>query len=119
MVDIAQAIQALDSNAQFVINGTPTNEAEYQEQVKYVSGADENGTAIFSDTQTFTWSEVSAKQTELQADYDAKQYQRDREVEYNKKSIGEQLDMIYWDKVNSTNLWSDWIAQVKADNPKE
>ena len=24
MVDIAQAIQALDSNAQFVINGSPT-----------------------------------------------------------------------------------------------
>ena len=41
MVDIAQAIQALDINAQFVINGTPTNEAEYQAQVKYVSGADE------------------------------------------------------------------------------
>ena len=55
MIDIAQAIQALDSNAQFVINGTPSNEAEYQAQVKYVSGADENGTAIFKDTQDFTW----------------------------------------------------------------
>ena len=76
MVDIAQAIQALDSNAQFVINGTPTNEAEYQEQVKYVSGADENGSAIFSDTQTFTWEQVSAKQTELQAEYDAEQSAR-------------------------------------------
>ena len=42
MADIAQAIQALDSSAQFVINGTPTNEAEYQTQVKYVSGTDEN-----------------------------------------------------------------------------
>ena len=51
MVDIAQAIQALDSNAQFVINGTPTNEAEYQAQVKYVSGADENTTAILLDKQ--------------------------------------------------------------------
>ena len=119
MIDISQAIKALDSSAEFVINGTPTNEAEYQKQVKYVSGADKNNTAIFSDTQPFTWEQVSAKQTELQAEYDAKQYQRDREVEYNKKSIGEQLDMIYWDKVNSTNLWSDWIAQIKADNPKE
>ena len=117
MVDIAQAIQALDSNAQFVINGTPTNEAEYQEQVKYVSGADENGTAIFSDTQTFTWSEVSAKQTELQADYNAKQYQRDRAEQY--KPISDQLDMMYWDNVNGTTTWKDHIAKVKADNPKE
>ena len=82
MVDIAQAIQALDSNAQFVVNGSPSNEAEYQAQVKYVSGADENGTAIFSDTQTFTWEQVSAKQTELQADYDAEEWKRNRQAEY-------------------------------------
>ena len=119
MVDIAKAIQALDSNAQFVINGTPTNEAEYQAQVKYVSGADENGSAIFKDTQDFTWSEVSAKQTELQADYDAKQYQRDREVEYNKKSAGEQFDMMYWDQVNNTTTWKDWISSIKTSIPKE
>ena len=82
MVDIAQAIQALDSSAQFVINGTPTNEAEYQAQVKYVSGKDENGTAIFSDTQPFTWEQVSAKQTELQAEYDAEEWKRNRQAEY-------------------------------------
>jgi hypothetical protein len=116
MVDIVQAIQALDINAQFVINGTPTNEAEYQAQVKYVSGEDENGTAIFSDTQTFTWSEVSAKQTELQAEYDANQYQRDRATAY--PSIQEQLDMQYWDKVNGTTNWENAIAKVKSDNPK-
>ena len=82
MIDIAKAIQALDSNAQFVINGTPTNETEYQKQVKYVSGADENGSAIFKDTQDFTWSEVSAKQTELQAEYDAEEWKRNRQAEY-------------------------------------
>ena len=82
MVDIAQAISALDSNAQFVVNGNPSNEAEYQEQVKFVSGADENGTAIFSDTQTFTWEQVSAKQTELQAEYDAEEWKRNRQAEY-------------------------------------
>lgn len=116
MIDIAKAIQSLDSNAQFVINGTPTNEVEYQAQVKYVSGEDENGTAIFSDTQTFTWSEVSAKQTELQAEYDANQYQRDRATAY--PSIQEQLDMQYWDKVNGTTNWEDAIAKVKSENPK-
>ena len=33
-------------------------------------------------------------------------------------SIGEQLDMQYWDAVNGTTTWKDAIAQVKADNPK-
>ncbi len=47
-----------------------------------VSGADENGSAIFKDTQDFTWSEVSAKQTELQAEYDAEEWKRNRIAEY-------------------------------------
>jgi len=33
-------------------------------------------------------------------------------------SIGEQLDMQYWDKVNGTTTWKDAVAKVKADNPK-
>ena len=82
MIDIAQAIQALDSNSQFVVTGSPSNEAEYKENVKFVSGADENGSAIFKDTQDFTWSEVSAKQSELQAEYDAEDWKRNRQAEY-------------------------------------
>ena len=34
-------------------------------------------------------------------------------------SIGEQLDMQYWDAVNGTTLWQDHIAKVKSDIPKE
>ena len=33
-------------------------------------------------------------------------------------SIAEQLDMIYWDKVNDTTVWKDHVAKVKSDNPK-
>ncbi len=44
-------------------------------------------------------------------------YRELRQNEY--PSIGEQLDMIYWDKVNSTNLWQEKIAQIKAKYPKE
>ena len=33
-------------------------------------------------------------------------------------SIADQLDMQYWDAVNSTTTWKDHIAQVKLDNPK-
>ena len=33
-------------------------------------------------------------------------------------SIADQLDMQYWDAVNSTTTWKDHIATVKSDNPK-
>ena len=33
-------------------------------------------------------------------------------------SIGDQLEMQYWDQVNGTTTWKDAIAQIKSDNPK-
>jgi hypothetical protein len=33
-------------------------------------------------------------------------------------SISDQLDMIYWDKINGTNLWSDKITEIKQKYPK-
>ena len=116
MTDIASAIKALKNDAEFVITGEPSNQAEYEANVKYVTGADENGTAVFG-SQLFTWAEVSAKKAELQTDYDNKQYQRDRADAY--PSIQDQLDMQYWDSVNGTTTWTDAVAKVKSDNPKE
>ena len=43
-------------------------------------------------------------------------YQLNRLKEY--PSPGAQLDMIYWDKKNSTDLWKEAIDKVKSDNPK-
>jgi len=120
MTDIATAIQSLNTKGgnshEFVVRGEPTNEAEYNSNVDYVLGSDANGTAIFSDTKPYTWSQVSAEKTLLQTEYDNKQYQRDRASAY--PSIQDQLDMQYWDSVNGTTTWSDAIAQVKADHPK-
>ena len=61
-----------------------------------------------------TQEEINAKITELQADYDSKQYQRDRQY----PSIQDQLDMLYWDRKNGTKTWEESIDKVKADNPK-
>ena len=33
-------------------------------------------------------------------------------------SIVDQLDMLYWDKVNGTNEWQETIADIKAKFPK-
>ena len=114
MIDVAKAIQALDSNAQFVVSGSPSNEAEYKENVKFVSGADENGTAIFKDTQDFTWEQVSAKKAELQTEYDNNQYQRDRAASY--PSWQDQLDDIFH---NGIDGWKTTIQAVKDKYPKE
>jgi|TARA_R100000479_G_scaffold139371_1_gene75483 hypothetical protein len=43
-------------------------------------------------------------------------YKRARQEAY--PSVGDQLDMLYWDKVNDTTTWKDAIADVKSDNPK-
>ena len=46
-----------------------------------------------------------------------KTYVEKRVAEY--PVITEQLDMIYWDKVNNTNKWQEKIAEIKAKYPKE
>ena len=59
---------------------------------------------------------IQAKIAELQEEYDANQYQRDRQPEY--PSIQDQLDMQYWDRVNGTNNWQEAIQAVKNKHPK-
>ena len=44
-------------------------------------------------------------------------YQELRIVEYG--TTEEQLDMIYWDKVNGTNKWIEHITNVKEKYKKE
>ena len=44
-------------------------------------------------------------------------YQEKRQDEY--PSVSEQLDMIYWDKINGTNIWETTISKIKEKYPKE
>lgn len=44
-------------------------------------------------------------------------YKEKRQDEY--PSVSEQLDMIYWDKINNTNNWITTISQIKEKYPKE
>jgi hypothetical protein len=99
MIDLATAILAINPSAKVII---------YEEDINTID---------WGETTPISNEDILAKQAELQAEYDAKQYQRDREKEY--PSIQEQLDMQYWDNVNGTTTWKDAIAKVKSDNPKE
>jgi hypothetical protein len=50
------------------------------------------------------------------AEITERDYQLKRQNEY--PSIPEQLDLLYWDKVNGTNIWVSTIGAVKAKYPK-
>ena len=59
-----------------------------------------------------TLKELETKRDQMQADYDSKQYQRDRAVAYD--PIPEQLDQIYHD----IDGWKAKIKAVKDKYPK-
>jgi hypothetical protein len=103
MTDIISAIIAINPDAQVSVNG------ENYEQITW-----NNGTAVISK------SDIVAKQVELKAAYDAKQYQRDRVY----PSIGDQLDMLWHSIDEDPTLKSKYftfyeaIKSVKVKNPK-
>ena len=96
---IIEAILKINPNAEVTVRGSDINTCEITWH---------NGTTPISKA------DIEAKMVEVQADYDAKQYQRDRVY----PSIQDQLDMQYWDSVNGTTTWKDAVAKVKSDNPK-
>ena len=63
-----------------------------------------------------TEAEIEAADAEYQTAWNAQEYARNRATAY--ASIGDQLDMQYWDSVNDTTTWKDHIASVKAQFPK-
>ena len=95
MTDISKAIKALRPNSSFGVIG---------DRIKWND----------PDNKQPTETEINDKIVELKAQYDALRYQRDRDY----PSIGEQLDMQYWDKKNGTKKWEKAIDKVKADHPK-
>ena len=102
MTTISKAIKAINFNAKFTVNGD--NDLDTAEIIWL------DGTAEISKA------DIKTKMTDLQTIYDNNKYQRDRAESY--PSIQDQLDMQYWDKVNSTTTWQTAIAKVKSDNPK-
>ena len=100
MSNIIKAIKKINPNAEVSVNSEDINQITWH-----------NGTTPIPTNQ------ILAKQQELIAEYNSKQYQRDRAKEY--PSIQEQLDLQYWDKINGTNNWQDAINAIKAQYPKE
>ena len=102
---ITNAILNINSNAKVVVSGTNIDTCVIQ----WLEG-----------TAEISKSDIKAKMVEVQADYDAKQYQRDRIY----PSIGDQLDMLWHSIDQNPALKSQYfdfyeaIKAVKVKNPK-
>ena len=100
---VIQAILKINPNAEVSVSGDDINTITW-----------ENGTTPISKA------DIEAKMVEVQADYDAKQYQRDRVY----PSIGDQLDMLWHSIDEDPTLKSKYftfyeaIKSVKVKNPK-
>ena len=98
MSNIIEAIRAINPKAQVSVN------AEDYDQITW-----------YADTPVISKSDIQAKQAELDAEYDAKQYQRDRKEEYDKLN---QFELIGEDSINGTTNHRDAIIAIKDKYPK-
>ena len=100
---ISKAIQLINPNADVTVVNNDINQITWHNGTTPIPKAD-----------------IEAKMVELQADYDAKQYQRDRVY----PSIGDQLDMLWHSIDQDPALKSKYfsfyeaIKSVKVKNPK-
>jgi hypothetical protein len=96
MTDLISAIKAINPNAEVSINAEDINQITWHNDTPVISNED-----------------ILAKQAELQAEYDAKDYQRNREKEY--PTWQDQLDDIYH---NGIDGWKATIKTTKDKYPK-
>ena len=97
MTDLMQSILAIRSDSKVSIKN---------EDINQITWHDDNPTNITNE-------QILAKQVELQAEYDALEYQRQRANEY--PSIVDQLDDIYH---NGIDAWKATIKTTKDKYPK-
>ena len=103
MVNISKAIKKINPNAEY------TYQAEDIDTIQWFNG-----------TTPIPVADIEAKMVEVQAEYDANQYQRDRVY----PSIGDQLDMLWHSIDQNPKLKSEYfefyeaIKAVKVKHPK-
>jgi hypothetical protein len=99
-ITIFDAIKAINPYAEFGIEDNDYNKLHWYEDESVIRKP--------------TLEEINAKIAELEAEYEANEYQRDRKEEY--PLLAEQLDYIYH---NGVEAWkTDMILPVKNKYPK-
>lgn len=59
---------------------------------------------------------LEAEEVKFHEERRLNKYKEERAEEYG--AVQDQLDMMYWDKMNGTDLWVEHISGVKAKHPK-
>ena len=106
MPDITHVLSEKYKGMEWSLNGEATTEAEFNEGFTIHKA---NGVA------EPTWAKLQEQLAEMQADYDSKQYQRDRKEEYDKLN---QFELIGEDSINGTTNHRDAIIAIKDKYPK-
>ena len=105
---IVEALKELGITNDFAVDADVETEEHYKRSFKDISG----------ENRFIEWPEVKSKMDELQADYDAKQYQRDRKY----PDLGEQFDLLFKDinegTLDKTGGFYTAIKAVKDTHPK-
>ena len=96
MTDITASILAINPNAKVSVRDNDVKQIEWLENTTPIAESD-----------------ILAKQKELQAEYDANKYQRDRAEAY--PSMADQLDDLYH---NGIEGWKQKIKAIKDKHPK-
>jgi len=119
MINFVDAIKSLDSSYNVYIDGDINSQEDWDNKVKFITGKDADDNAIFADTKPITYAQALEEYNRLQADYDAKQYQRNRASEY--PQIGDQLDKL-WHSINADDTlktqFADFYNTIKAVKDK-
>ena len=112
------AIKNLKPEAQYEFSvKPPETEEEFNTNVKWVTGGDENEMSIYAESnphEELTWILVKAEMDRLQAEYDAQDYARKRKAEY---PTIEELVVALYDTDDKAAIESK-RAEVKAKYPK-
>ena len=95
---ILESILEINPDAKVVVYGDSADNIEWHDGTTPISKED-----------------ILAKQAELQTEYDAQEYARNRKAEYDMLN---QYEMMFDDQRDGTATWVDAINAIKAKYPK-
>ena len=106
MPDVTSVLSEKYKGMEWSLKGSPTSESEFTAgfTIHKANGVEEP-----------TWSAIQTELTKMQAEYDALDYSRKRKTAYDELN---QYELMYDDKVNSTDKWGEAITAIKNKFPK-
>ena len=107
MPNVTDVLTEKYNDMEWSLSGSPTTEEEFEENFTVIKS---NG------NPRPKWSVIQTHLATIQAEYDSKQYQRDRKAEYDKLN---QFEMQFDDQRDGTTTWVDAINEIKEKHPKE